>query len=235
MDKKNLEGKASELFQKGKNIAGKVAETATSDETKQKVNKLKGQAQDAISKSATQAKSVANNVKEKAVSVPSTDSIELHNKVPAAILTVFLISFFLPAIRVFGSSASLSDMTNSSGLTLYYMLIAVSIGACLYGAGTKICRALVAAVVGVVIFLAVKNGYDAWQAAQEMARLWGNSRVKFNLGSVFGGLDFKMLAFGGYVAIASFLCLIPFVFKNYETRQPKVVVVSAEAEAEQEG
>ena len=31
MDKKNLEGKASELFQKGKSIAGKVAEQATSD------------------------------------------------------------------------------------------------------------------------------------------------------------------------------------------------------------
>lgn len=235
MDKKNLEGKASELFHKGKKIAEKVAETATSDETKQKVNKLKGQAQDAISKSATQAKSVASNVKGKGVPVTSTDSIELHNKVPAAILTVFLISFFLPAIQAFGSSVSLSDMTNSSGLTMYYMLIAVSIGACLYGAGTKICRTLVAAVVGIVILLAVKNGYDAWQAAQEMARLWGNSRVKFDLGSIFGGLDLRILAFGGYIAIASYLCLIPFVFKNYETRQPKVLVVTKEAEVEQDG
>ena len=175
---------------------------------------------------------MANNVKEKGVSVPSADSIELYNKVPAAILTVFLIAFFLPAIRVFGTSASLSEMIDSSGLTLYYMLIAVSIGACLYGAGTKLCRILVAAVVGIVVLMVIKNTYDAWQAAQEMARLWGNSRVNVNLSKVFGGLDLEILSFGGYIAIASFLCLIPFAFKNYETRQPKVVVVTAEAENE---
>lgn len=232
MDKKNFEGKASELFQKGKNLAGKVAETATSDETKEKVNKLKGQAQSAINKSATQAKSVANNMKGKGVSVPTTDSIELHNKVPAAILTVFLISFFLPAIRVFGSSASLSEMIDSSGLTLYYMLIAVSIGACLFGAGTKICRVLVGAVVGVVVLMIVKNAYDAWQAAQEMSRLFGSSRVSVDLGNVFGGLEFKIMSFGGYIAVASYLCLIPFAFKKYETRQPKVVVVTSESEQE---
>ncbi len=229
MDKKEMGNKANALIQKGKVIAQKVAETAKSDETKEKVNKLKGQAQYALNKSAEQAKSAAKVAKAKGGAIASnasSDSMTVYNKVPAIILLVYLVSFFLPSARVYGVSVSINEFLDSSALTLYYFVIVAAIGACLFGANTVICRSLVALVVVVVAFNVAKNAYDAFELAQSMSQMMGHSRVRVDLGDILELVGIKSLGFGVYVFALSFLALIPFTFKKYQSRS--VIVATPE-------